>query len=286
MTKVAFLGLGAMGSRMAGNIRAEGFDLTVWNRTEAAGRALEALGARVVKTPRQAAENADIVIAMVTDDQASKRVWMDPTDGALAAMRQGAVAVESSTLTPAWIAELAQRAASHNVKLLDAPVSGSRPQAEARQLVLMVGGDADAFEKARPVLTAMGQAHHVGPTGHGSVFKLTVNSLLGIQVAAWAEMLGFLQKNEVNISAALDLLTTMPVCSPAAAGAAKLMAARQFAPLFTNRLMAKDFQYLQRTAAARGSSIPVSNAASAVWEKAAKEIGEENTSSVFRFYGS
>ena len=284
--KVAFLGLGAMGSRMAKNILTAGFELTAWNRSEAAGQALQALGAGLAKTPREAAADADIAIAMVTDDQASEQIWCDAQNGALPVMKPGTIAIESSTLTPAWIAELAKRAARYNLKLLDAPVSGSRPQADALQLVFMVGGDTEAFEEVRTVLEATGQVNHVGPTGHGSIFKLAVNSLLGIQTAAWAEMLGFLQKSGVNVTEALKLLTTMPVCSPAAAGQAKMMAARSFMPLFPNALLAKDYRYLQQTAAALGTKTPISNAASDVYQAAATQMGHENFNSVIRFYES
>jgi 3-hydroxyisobutyrate dehydrogenase len=284
--KVAFLGLGAMGSRMAKNILAANFELTVWNRSQAAAQALKTLGAAWARTPREAAESADVVIAMVTDDDASEWIWCNEQDGALFAMRPGAIAVESSTLTPAWIAKLAARALEHNVKLLDAPVSGSRPQAEARQLVFMVGGEADAFESAKPVLAAMGQVNRVGPTGHGSLLKLAVNSLLGIQTAAWAEMLGFLQKNGVSIPEALTLLTTMPVSSPAAAGQVKMMAARNFTPYFPNALLAKDYRYIQQTADSMGSTIPLTDAASSVYQSAAKSMSDENFNSVFRFYES
>lgn len=282
--KVAFLGLGAMGSRMAKNILAAGFNLAVWNRSEAAQKPLQQAGARSAKTPKEAAEGADIVIAMVTDDKASERVWTDPTDGALAGMKTGAIAVEMSTLTPAWIAELAKIAAKHSVKLLDAPVSGSLPNAEARQLIVMTGGDADAFELAKPVLSAMGPVHHVGPTGHGAFYKLAVNALMGIQIAGWAEILGLLAKNGVNPSNALNLLSTMPVCSPVATGMSKLMLAHDFAPRFTNALIAKDFRYVQQTAAQTGSRTPISDSASGVFDAAQKEMGAENVTSVIRFY--
>ena len=286
MKKVAFLGLGAMGSRMAKNILAANFELTVWNRSENAGRPLRESGAKWAKTPREAASDAEIVIAMVTDDEASETIWCDEHTGALAGMKAGSIAIECSTLTPAWIETLADRAAKRNVKLLDAPVSGSRPQSEARQLVFMVGGDAASYAAAEAVLAATGHVNHVGPTGRGSVFKLAVNSLLGIQTAAWAEMMGFLQKNGVSIPEALQLLTTMPVCSPAAAGQVKMMAAHNFTPLFPNALLAKDFRYLHMSAQGMGCRTPISDAASSVYQAAADSMGEENFNSVVRFYES
>ena len=280
MTKVAFLGLGAMGSRMAKNIVAAGFDLAVWNRSEAAGKTLEAAGARLVKSPKDAAEGADVVIAMLTDDKASESVWTS----ALTGMKKDAVAVEMSTLTPAWVAELARRAEAAGVKLLDAPVSGSRPQAEAKALVIMTGGDAAAFEAAKPVLAAMGAPHHVGPTGTGAVYKLAVNALLGIQIAAWAELIGFFEQNGVKADDAVALITTMSVSSPSGGGMAKWMVAGDHAPRFTNALLAKDFRYMQQTVAKTGGKTPVSDAAAGVFEAGAKQWGEENVTAVAKLY--
>lgn len=284
MSKVGFIGLGAMGSRMARNILSAGFEVAVWNRSDAPGLALEGAGARRARSPRDAAADAGVVLAMVTDDQASKRVWTDGADGALAGMKPGAVAVEMSTLTPAWLSQLAEAAAGFGVKLLDAPVSGTLPQAEAAQLVEMVGGDAEAFEAAKPVLAAMGSPNHVGPNGHGALLKLAVNALLGIQVAAWAELMGFLAKNGMETARALQVLTATSLASPAGAGYAKMMAAHDFAPRFTNALLAKDLRYLHATADKVQSRTPISDAASAVFDVAARQMGAENVSAVIRLY--
>jgi 3-hydroxyisobutyrate dehydrogenase len=286
MTKVTFLGLGAMGSRMAANLIAAGFELTVWNRTGSAAEVLKAAGARAAVNPREAAEGADVVIAMLTDDAVSLSVWTDEANGALAGMKAGAIAVEMSTVTPAWIAELSIAAGEVGIALVDAPVSGSLPQAEGRQLVVMAGGAAESVESVRPVLAAMGSVHRVGGSGQGAVLKLAVNALLGIQIAGWAELMVLLKKNGMDIGAALNLLTTMPVCSPAAAGMAKLMAAQDFAPRFTTALLAKDFRYLHQVADGAGTETPVSDAASQVFAKAAETMGGQNVTAVIRLYES
>ncbi|MFT4112191.1 NAD(P)-dependent oxidoreductase [Silvibacterium sp.] len=282
MTKVAFLGLGAMGSRMAKNILEAGFELTVWNRTASAADALVKAGAQLADSPKSAALGADIVIAMVTDDAVSADVWANETHGALTGMKSDAVAVEMSTLTPAWVAELKTRAAARGVALVDAPVSGSLPQADGKQLVVMAGGDAEAFEKVKPVLSATGPTHHIGASGQGAALKLAVNALMGIQITAWAEMLSYLGKQGLEVTKTLDLLATMPVCSPVAAGMSRLMVAQDFAPRFTNALLAKDFRYLQETA--RDSETPIADAAASIFERAAEEMGKENVTAVIRFY--
>ena len=134
MSKVAFLGLGAMGSRMAANLLKAGHELTVWNRVPEAANNLVASGAKTAVTPRGAAENNEFVMSMVSNDEASQQVWLDGPDGALAGMQDGTVAIQSSTLSPVWIRQLAGSMCKSGVKLLDAMVSGSTPQAESAQL--------------------------------------------------------------------------------------------------------------------------------------------------------
>jgi 3-hydroxyisobutyrate dehydrogenase len=156
MSKVAFLGLGAMGSRMAANLLKVGHELTVWNLNPEAADKLVAAGAMKATNPREAAEGNEFVIAMVSNDEASRQVWLDTKNSALLGMQGGAIAIESSTLTPAWVHELSGAMNKAGVALLDAMVSGSTPQAESAQLVFLVGGDADKLRHAEPLLKALG----------------------------------------------------------------------------------------------------------------------------------
>jgi 3-hydroxyisobutyrate dehydrogenase-like beta-hydroxyacid dehydrogenase len=139
MTKVTVLGLGAMGSRMAANLLKAGHAVTVWNRSPA--KTLVTAGAQLAASPKAAAQGADFVIAMVRDDDASRDLWLSPETGAFAGLSQGAVAIESSTLTANWARTLGEEAKQRGLTFLEAPVAGSRPQAEAAQLVYFVGGD-------------------------------------------------------------------------------------------------------------------------------------------------
>src|SRR5579864_5429565 len=169
MAKIAFLGLGAMGSRMAGNLLKAGHAVTVWNRDPSKVTPLAALGAVIAGTPKAAVPGAEIVIAMVRDDGASQRVWLDPESGALGGVGRQAIAIESSTLTVGWVKTLSAAAAGRGVSFLDAPVVGSRPQAEAAELTFLAGGDSSVLARAEPVLRVMGSAvHHVGSSGAGA----------------------------------------------------------------------------------------------------------------------
>ncbi|MDH4910125.1 NAD(P)-dependent oxidoreductase [Xanthomonas axonopodis pv. ricini] len=285
MSKITVLGLGAMGSRMAANLIKAGHAVTVWNRSPAAAEALVAAGAALAATPREAAAGADFVMAMVRDDRASRQVWLDPDTGALAGMAAGAIALESSTLTLGWIRELGAQAALQRIALLEAPVSGSTPQAEAAQLVYLVGGEADTLTHAAPILKAMGSAiQHVGPLGSGALAKLTTNTLLGIQVAVLGELVGMLQHSGADVARVLDAVATTPVWSPVAGRISGSMLAGSFAPQFPIELIEKDFGY---TVQAAGSDVvaPTIAAARSVFLAAIERgLGGENMTAVVKLF--
>src|SRR6186997_2757069 len=155
--RVALIGLGLMGSGMARRLLGAGFPLAVYNRSPERAAPLGAEGARVAASPREAALDAEVILSMVADDAASRAVWLGE-DGALAGAARGAVLVDCGTLTVGWIEELSRAAAAAGCSLLDAPVTGSKPQAAAGELLFLVGGSADALEIARPALAVMSRA--------------------------------------------------------------------------------------------------------------------------------
>src|SRR5437764_5389947 len=154
--RIAFLGLGIMGAGMAGRLLDAGFPLTVYNRTAARARALEAKGAVVADSPRAAASEAHIVFSMVADDAASRETW-DGDRGALAGARPGTIVVECSTVTVGRVRELADAAARANCTFVDAPVTGRKLQAAGGELLLLVGAGDDARARIGPALEAMGK---------------------------------------------------------------------------------------------------------------------------------
>jgi 3-hydroxyisobutyrate dehydrogenase len=283
MTRITFLGLGAMGQRMSTRLVAAGHAVTVWNRSPQSTRALRERGASVAASPREAAEGADVVISMVFDDAASRAVWLDEASGALRGMRSDAVAIESSTLTPAWMAELGAALTRRGLAFVDAPVAGSRPQAEAGQLIFMAGGTEAVVERVKPLLLAMGSAvHHVGPSGSGAWLKLAVNALFGTQVAAMAEQLALLRGAGVDAERALAALKTMPVTSPAAAAAATLMLAGNFTPQAPVDLIAKDIGYVL---ASSSQALPLTQAVAERFAAAQSAgLGGENIVSISKLY--
>lgn len=287
MSRIAFLGLGAMGARMATRLLAAGHQVTVWNRTAERAAPLVDQGAGLAATPREAAQGAEAVIAMVRDDAASRSVWCDPETGAAEGMAADALAIECSTLTVDWTRQLGAELSSRGLRVLDAPLAGSRPQAEGGQLIFFAGGASAALKEARPLLLAMGSAvHHAGEAvGSGMAVKLMVNALFGLQVAAVAELLALGEALGVPRQRGAEILGETPVLSPAAKGAAAAVVAGAFAPMFPIDLVEKDFGYVTATAAAAGAAVPLSEAARSVYAKAkAASYGGDNITGVAQLY--
>lgn len=285
MTSVAFLGLGAMGSRMAANVLRAGYPLTVWNRTAASAEQLVGLGARQAGTPKEASQGADFVIAMVRDDEASRDVWLHPETGALAGLSVSAVGIESSTLTPAWVRELGTHFARQGSGFLEAPVSGSRPAAEGGHLVYLLGGDEAVAAKAEPVLKTMSSTINlVGPLGAGALTKLATNAMLGIQVAAYAEIIGWLRANGADPARSLKAVSTTPVWAPVANYLTSSMLSGNFVPQFPVELIDKDFRYALQVAESP-ETVPTIAAAHGVFENGiARGLGALNMTSVVTLY--
>jgi 3-hydroxyisobutyrate dehydrogenase-like beta-hydroxyacid dehydrogenase len=284
--KIAFLGLGAMGSRMAARLLEAGYDLSVFNRTPDRAAPLVERGASFEDSPRAAAAGCDIVISMVRDDEASREIWLDPARGALVGLSDEAIAIESSTLTPAWVEELHSAMAERQLRFIDAPVVGTRPQAEAGQLIYLVGGDVAVLERVRAVLLTIGGAiHHAGPIGAGTVMKLAVNALFGIQVAALGEVLGMTRRSGISDADAIEALSSMPVTSPALKGVGALVAARKFDPMFPIELVDKDMGYYVKTAERVGSNTPIGSAVRAVYQQAIEAgFGGDNIAGVAKVF--
>jgi 3-hydroxyisobutyrate dehydrogenase len=261
--KVAVLGLGIMGAGMARQLVAKNFDVTVWNRDAAKTAALVSAGARAAATPAVAAAGADVVLAMLANDEASRAVWLGG-EGALPAMRKEAVAIECSTLTVEWIRELAAAAQARGVAFLDAPVTGSKVQAESGALSFLVGGPAEVLERVRPVLAAMGgNVAHLGPTGSGAMMKLINNFLCGVQVASLAEAIAMAERSGLDARQAAAVLAGGSPGSPLVKVVSQRMLDRAYEPNFFIPLMAKDLSYARQAFARAGIELVSADAARA-----------------------
>lgn len=245
MKKIAFIGTGAMGARMAAQLIEAGNHVCVNNRTQSKAASLLARGATWAATPQEAARGADLVISMVRDDQASSAVWLDRKTGALGALAPDSVAVECSTVSPAQIAKLRDAFAPHPARLIDAPVAGTLPQAEAGQLIFLAGGAPEVLARVSKVFAQMGQKTvRVGDAGAGAVFKLVVNGLLGLQVVGLSELLAFAEAQGLSRAQCSTLLSQLPVTSAAAAAALPAISTGEHTSWFPVELVEKDFSYI------------------------------------------
>jgi len=208
MTRVAFIGLGAIGAPMARHLAKPPFELAVWNRTPAKASAFAAEGGpvRAAASPRDAAAKAEIVITCLPTS-ADVETLLDGSDGLLAGLERGAVLADCTSGDPAGSRRIAARVAERGVLFVDAPVSGGVSGALKGQLTVMVGGDARALERARPALEAFAaKIVHCGAVGTGDALKAVNNALLAIHIWSCAEGLAALAKLGVPASVALDVI--------------------------------------------------------------------------------
>jgi 3-hydroxyisobutyrate dehydrogenase len=278
---IAVLGLGLMGTGMARRLLGAGFPVAVYNRTRSKAEALAADGARIADMPRDAASGADVVISMLADDVASHACWLG-ADGALVALKPGAIVIESGTVSPEWIAELAAAAAKKNIEVLDAPVTGSKSHAAAGELNFLVGGSAATLEKARPVLAAMGKTIvHVGPSGSGATLKLINNFVCGVQAASLAEAMVWIERSGIDRDTAMQVLGNGAPGSPLVKTVSARMAKGDYAPNFHLELMRKDLDYSINEAARKGVELTSAEMAMAAFDRAIEEgYGHDDFSSV------
>jgi 3-hydroxyisobutyrate dehydrogenase/glyoxylate/succinic semialdehyde reductase len=283
MTRVAFLGLGAMGAPMARRIVAAGFPTTVWNRDPERAAPFAALGATVARTPREAAAAADVVATMLSDPAAVEAVAAGP-DGLLAGLAEGALWLDFSTVTPGASRSFAARAKEKGARFCDVPVAGSVKPAVDGTLKILAGGDAADLERARPVLDAVSKGVlHFGAVGQGSAMKLVNNLLFGVTLAAFGEALGLARQLGLPEKETTEWLLSIPSVSPYLKAKMDFLAAGGEPPAFTLSLMEKDLR-LMVEAGGGPESAAVVEAARADYERARKAgLGERDFSHVLNF---
>jgi 3-hydroxyisobutyrate dehydrogenase-like beta-hydroxyacid dehydrogenase len=281
-TRLGFIGLGHLGSRIAGRLITAGFPMTVYNRDPDKANALEGLGATVAPDPRKLADRVDVVLSCVPDRAAVENIYLG-TGGVLRTAKPGTVIIEMSTVAPETSQKLSYLAHQFGISVLDVPVSGSTPAAEAGALTLFGGGDRETFEDASPIFAAIAkQWFYMGRSGSGVAMKLVVNSLLGVGMQAVAEAAALGQKLGLPREALFETLAKTAVVPPALAG--KLGSARQndYAPQFPVRLMSKDFGLILAAAAQLDVSMPATECAAAISAAEAATGEEEDFSAVIR----
>jgi 3-hydroxyisobutyrate dehydrogenase-like beta-hydroxyacid dehydrogenase len=213
-SSVGFVGLGSMGGRVVERLLSAGHPVTGWNRSPGRTEPLAAKGMRVAGTPRELAQDVEVVLSMVTDTDAVEQV-ASGADGILAGLGPGKVYADMSTIAADASRRLAERVAETGAAMLDAPVSGSLTTLEAGELAIMVGGDAEAFERIEPVLLAIGpKVTRVGENGQALQMKLAINLALVVQVIGFCEGVALAERAGVSRESAVEAMLNSVVSSP------------------------------------------------------------------------
>ena len=280
--KLAFIGLGNMGSRVAKRLLAAGYAVSVFDRDRSKSEALKQNGAKPVGSVAELAQPVNVFLSCLTDDQAVRDVYYGPA-GVLANSSPGLVILEMSTVSPATSRELANKASDLGVQMLDVAISGSTPAAEAGTLFLLAGGNPDFFQAARPVFQAIASKYfHLGPSGAGTTMKLVVNAILGIGMQTIAEAAALGEKAGLSRDVLLEVLAQTAVVAPAHAGKLSRAARGDYSPQFPLPLMNKDFRLILRLAADVDAVMPATSAAFEINAEAMATYADQDFSVVMK----
>ncbi len=256
--RVAFLGLGIMGSRMAANLAAAGFELSVWNRTRSrAEEFCRQHRAELAGTPAEAAASAELAVTMVVDGDQVEQVLLGP-DGVLERARRGLICVDCSTIGPSAARAIGARLAERGVAMVDAPVTGSAPRAEDGTLTIMAGGSAEDFERARPVLDAMGSlVVHAGPLGDGQMVKVINNAVAATNAAVVGQALLVAARAGLDLDALTEVMASGSGSSAMLELKAGPMRQHDYTTLFKLEHMLKDVRLCLEEGQAAGAPFPL-----------------------------
>jgi len=282
MANIAFLGAGSMGSAMIRNFLKGGHEVVVYNRTLEKARPLEALGATLSATPKEAVTDAEIIISSLINDDASRACWTG-TNGALQGNFQpGAFAIEASTSSLDWVKVLAGLAQAQGMHFLDCPVAGRPDLAEAGTLKIFAGGSREDVDTLRPVLASISSVvTHMGPVGSGITFKLIYNVMGALQVAATAEGMFACEAAGIDLNVAADSFSAGATGSPHVKLHARNMAENiQEKPImFSGRNRIKDTDYGIKLIESLGAQSILGRATKQVWEQMVEQgLGDRNDS--------
>lgn len=266
-SKLGFIGIGAMGLRMAGRLLEHGFHVTVFDRHSEKASALINSGGTVAHSIAELASGADVVLSSLPNDEVVLSVYTEP-EGVLKHIRRGSMIIEMSTVSPETSRELSRLGSARGVSVLDVPVSGSTPAAEQGLLTLLCGGDEDSYNSAKAIFDAIGKQHfYLGSSGSGATMKLVVNTLLGVGMQAIAEAVAFGEKAGLDRRRLLDVMSKTAVVAPAHLGKLTKAMELDYRPEFAIGLMNKDFRLILETALAvhapmpaTAASFPINNA--------------------------
>jgi 3-hydroxyisobutyrate dehydrogenase-like beta-hydroxyacid dehydrogenase len=268
---IGFIGLGIMGSRMAANLVKAGYELTVYNRTEAKAATLLEQGARWAESPATAAAEADIVITMLSNPDAVETLALGEK-GFLDALKPLALWMDCTTVNPSFTRRMAEAAKVRGVRFLDAPVAGTKGPAEQGTLTFLVGGGDEDVARCQPLFDAMGsRTAHTGENGTGTSLKMVLNLLLGQAMVAFSEGMALGEALGIPREMLLDILIGSAVVAPFVTGKRDLIETGEYEAHFPLQWMHKDMHLACLTAYEQGVALPAANAAKEIYALAKRD---------------
>ncbi len=255
--RIGFIGLGIMGQAMAANILKKGYSLNVYNRTAGKAEALRDAGAMLADTPAQLADASDVIILMLTGQDAVDAVLQGDA-GLLHGDCFGKTVINMSTVPPACSKDWATKLAGHGITMIDAPVSGSKIPAEQGALIILAGGPEDAIRVQEPLLLSMGKkVIYCGESGSGSSMKLAINLLLGVMMEGMAEAVHLAERSGLNVETLLDAVASGPLSCTLFKLKENMFKTNSYPPQFPFKHMAKDMQFVIDAAGENGARLPL-----------------------------
>ncbi|WML44313.1 NAD(P)-dependent oxidoreductase [Neobacillus sp. PS3-40] len=283
--KIGFIGLGTMGLPMATNLLKNGYELIIYNRTKEKMNVLEEAGAIIANSPKDVAAQSDIVFTMLTADAAVKEVILG-NNGIIYGADPGLIVVDSSTISPATSKKMAEELSLHDVEMLDAPVTGSEPQAIEGILTFMVGGKKEIYDKCEPLFKVMGKnAYYMGENGKGCYTKLANNTMAAINLLSFSEAITMATKAGIDPEIFVKVVSGGGARSGMADNKAEKVFNRDFKPHFMTKLIHKDLGLASDVAKELEISTPVLALVKEIFQMAkAKGYGAEDMSAVIKCY--
>ncbi|QGH33478.1 NAD-binding protein [Gracilibacillus salitolerans] len=285
MKKIGFIGLGTMGLPMAGHLLNNGYEVIVYNRTRNKADSLEKEGAIITSSPKEVAEKSDIVFTMLTADQAVEEVILGET-GIIKGAHAGLIVVDSSTISPNTSKKVAAILLNEGIEMLDAPVTGSEPQAIEGILTFMVGGKKEVYEKCEPLFYVMGkQAYYMGDNGAGSYTKLANNTMGAINLLSFSEAITMAAKSGIDPELFIKVVSGGGARSGMMDNKGPKVLNRDFSPHFMTDLIYKDLGLAADVAKELELPTPVLSLVKEMFQMArAKGFGEEDMSAIIKCY--
>ena len=263
-SRVGFIGLGLMGSRLTLRLNSTGWRIQAWNRSSARAQEIGKQGIVIAPSIADLVAHSDLILSSLTNDEAVRSVYLDK-GGVLSVASPGTVILEMSTISPDLSRELHQQAQTKGLALLDVAISGSTPAVEAGTITLLAGGEKESFERCVPIFESIAkQWFLIGPGASGVQMKLVVNLLLGLDMEAIAEAVSLGEHLQIDRDVLLDVLSKTAVVAPAFVGKFRKIRDGDYSPEFPLRLASKDLDLVMDAAKATGADLPAAAVAQSV----------------------